>query len=62
MSIEKEIEARCSQKLTAEQKIKLLNIILESVKDWRLCGRNAHGPCIPDSVLDALRILFPNGV
>jgi len=33
MSIEKEIEARCSQKLTAEQKIKLLNIILESVKD-----------------------------
>lgn len=52
----------CKGSLTSDQKLRLLNSILESIEDWREYDDNADGPCMPGSVLTAMRILFPNGV
>lgn len=54
---------RARTDLTPEQKKAIIQLVFDSLKDWRSYEEeNSMDRCIPQSVQDVLKNLFPEGV
>ena len=52
---------RAETDMTPEQKMAIIQLVLDSLRDWRKYATR-RADCIPPSVLNVLKNLFPEGV